>query len=275
MGQIMQFALVNEERSAPMPKLVGRCVGCGQEMIAKCGTLKIWHWAHKGTRSCDPWWEPETPWHRGWKEHFPAEWREVIQWSESGEKHIADVRNDAGLVVEFQRSSISPEERTSREAFYGNLVWVVDGTRLKNDIPRFERGGADMRSAPLAGYFMTPWPEECFPRHWVDCSKPVFFDFGEHDDVPERRSPRAPRGALWCLLPGRVDGNAVVGRISKTQFIDEAQRLGKPFPTHQILLEIAAQMEAQREAQRQAAIERQRRVRHYQNYRRGRSGPRF
>jgi hypothetical protein len=30
-------------------------------MTPKCGQLKVWHWAHRSTRSCDPWWENETP----------------------------------------------------------------------------------------------------------------------------------------------------------------------------------------------------------------------
>jgi hypothetical protein len=30
------------------------------------------------------------------------------------------------------------EERAAREGFYGNMVWVADGTRLQRDFPRFE-----------------------------------------------------------------------------------------------------------------------------------------
>ncbi|AVH45661.1 competence protein CoiA [Agrobacterium tumefaciens] len=262
----MQFALVNDDRCPPTPKLTGRCVGCGQEMIAKCGAIKIWHWAHKGVRVCDPWWEQETAWHREWKELFPAHWREVIQWSASGEKHIADVRNEAGLVIEFQRSAISREERMAREAFYPNMIWVVDGTRLKNDIPRFMRGTSDLRGAVRPGYFMTRWPNECFPKPWIGSSKPVFFDFGGHDEDPQ--TTMAARGSLWCLLPGRVGYDAVVARVSKTQFIDVAGRLAHAFPPHEILLEIAAHIEAQRRAE----IQRWRRPAYYS---RRRNSPRF
>jgi competence CoiA-like predicted nuclease len=28
-------------------------------MIAKCGRIYIWHWAHDGS-DCDPWHEPEA-----------------------------------------------------------------------------------------------------------------------------------------------------------------------------------------------------------------------
>ncbi len=94
-------------------------------MIAKCGTQRVHHWAHRGERACDAWWEPETPWHRDWKSRFPADWREVIRFSQSGEKHIADVRTEHGLTIEFQHSHLKPDERAAREAFYGNMMWVV------------------------------------------------------------------------------------------------------------------------------------------------------
>ena len=38
------------------------------------------------------------------------------------------------LVIEFQHSHMDAQERTSREKFYKNMVWVVDGTRLKEII---------------------------------------------------------------------------------------------------------------------------------------------
>ncbi|CDZ68057.1 Competence protein-like protein [Neorhizobium galegae bv. orientalis] len=259
----MQFALVNEERCPPAPKLVGQCVGCGQEMIAKCGDLKIWHWAHKGKRKCDPWWEPETAWHREWKEQFPAGWREVVQWAASGEKHIADMRNDGGLVVEFQHSAITPQERMEREAFYPNLVWVVDGTRLKYDIPRFDKANSDLRGALRPGYFMTHWPCEHFPKPWSECSKPVFFDFGGHDDDPDMMTKLGARGSLWCLMPGRVDGNAVVAKVSRTQIVEAAHQLATAFPPHAILEEIAQHIMNRREAEQRAELERSRRYRIY------------
>jgi competence protein CoiA len=116
----MKFAVVGEERREAQPHLSGKCPFCGNAMIAKCGErrLRVWHWAHQETRTCDPWWE-ETDWHRGWKNQFPREWQEFIQRSETGEKHIADVKTDRGVVLEFQHSHLQPEERVRRENFYG------------------------------------------------------------------------------------------------------------------------------------------------------------
>lgn len=49
------------------------------------------------------------------------------------EKHIADIRTNSGLVIEFQHSRIDPQEQVKREIGYGNMIWVVDGARLKKD----------------------------------------------------------------------------------------------------------------------------------------------
>src|SRR4030095_12105852 len=109
-------------------------------MIANCGEVRVWHWAHRGKRTCDRWWEPETEWHRAWKDNFPRDWQEHIHHDPSGEKHIAAVRTGPGLIIEFQHSHLDPQERAARERFYGNMAWVVDGTRLKKDYPRFLKG---------------------------------------------------------------------------------------------------------------------------------------
>ena len=95
------------------------------------------HWAHKGRRNCDPWWENETSWHREWKSHFPEECREVTHTAPDGEVHRADIKTPTGLVIEVQHSTMTDGERESREAFYGNLIWIVDGRSFSN---RFHLG---------------------------------------------------------------------------------------------------------------------------------------
>jgi competence protein CoiA len=129
----MKFAVVGEERREAQPGLSGKCPLCGNAMIAKCGDIRVRHWAHLGTRTCDPWWEPETEWHRAWKNRFPENWQEISHLSENGEKHRADVKTDRGVVLEFQHSFLQREERESREKFYRNMVWVVNGLRRVRD----------------------------------------------------------------------------------------------------------------------------------------------
>jgi len=203
----MKFSLVNRQRQEAQPDLVGKCAACDQAMIAKCGEVKIWHWAHKGTRVCDPWWENETEWHRKWKGQFPEEWQEFVHRAETGEKHIADVRTGHGWAIEFQHSYIKPEERRSREAFYGKLVWVVDATRRKTDAAQFAT--AFEAGTPVGGnpYVRRVRLDECrLLQEWSGGPSPVFFDFGNEQ-------------MLWWLLARRTDEPAYVTHFPRSGFI--------------------------------------------------------
>lgn len=176
----MKFALVDGVRRLPEPKLFGNCPIFGHPMVAKCGQIRVHHWAHQGNPSCDPWWENESEWHRAWKGYFPEEWQEVIHEAEEGEKHIADVKTAREWVIEFQRSPINPEERRSREAFYKKLIWVVDGTRRKKDRDQFSKAinsGAPVRAYPNMRRIIA---DECaLLREWSSSASRVFLDFGE------------------------------------------------------------------------------------------------
>ena len=162
----MKFALHNGERKEAATNLKGAlCPVCDAEVIAKCGNIKIHHWAHKSKKKCDHWWDTETQWHRDWKNEFPIDWQEVVHTSKTGEKHIADVKLPKGLVVEFQHSPIKPEEILARNNFYKNIIWIVDGTRRKND----EKG--------LMQYIRVGKNSKLI-NEWGATGKIVFFDFG-------------------------------------------------------------------------------------------------
>ncbi len=79
----MRFALIDSKKIEATEGAKGFCPCCNSEMVPKCGDLKINHWAHKGKRICDPWWENETDWHRNWKNQFPSDWQEVVQFDEN------------------------------------------------------------------------------------------------------------------------------------------------------------------------------------------------
>jgi competence protein CoiA len=129
----MQYALVNNIRSEARKGSQGICSICTRELIAKCGPRNIHHWAHKHITNCDPWWENETQWHRDWKNQFSEEWREISHLSEKGEIHRSDVKTANGIVIEIQNSPMSDEERISREKFYKNLVWIVNGEKFNKN----------------------------------------------------------------------------------------------------------------------------------------------
>lgn len=247
----MRFALVNDERVEAAPKLEGLCLGCLQPVIPKCGTRRIWHWAHRAKRVCDKWWEPETAWHRTWKNQFPKEWQESIQHdAQTGEKHIADVCSEHGIVIEFQYSAINPQEQAAREKFYGNMVWVVDGARLKRDYPRFLQGFKNnFRTTPQKGFFLVHFPDECFPAAWLESTVPVIFDFRGIAPVDP---PDALRETLWCLLPGRAEKNAVVVGLSRADFVKTTSSRSQFLPAGEIMGVITQYLQDMR---RQAAAQ--------------------
>jgi competence protein CoiA len=174
----MRIAHVCGKRTEASKGARGECPSCGSDVIAKCGQVKVNHWAHIGKRNCDSWWEKETEWHRAWKNNFPIEWQEIPMPDElTSEKHIADVRTSHDLIIEFQHSHIDPEERYSREKFYQNMVWVVDGTRLKRDYPRFLKGINSLRNTTKPGHYVVDFPNKVFPNAWLDSSVPVILIF--------------------------------------------------------------------------------------------------
>jgi len=208
LGANVKFAVVNGERQEPQPNLVGECAGCERPVVAKCGELRVWHWAHKGRRLCDPWWENETEWHRAWKNRFPIEWQEIVHRADDGERHIADVKTEQGYVIEFQHSPLKLEERQVREGFYKKMLWIVDGTRRPKDREKFIDaldcaaridGRENLRASP--GSFKNP-----LLRDWQSSKVPIIFDLGEN--------------VLWGLLPARADGKGYVFRVEHHVLIE-------------------------------------------------------
>lgn len=217
---VMLFALVGDKRDRARPELEGICPYCRQKVIAKCGNLRIHHWAHyNNRRKCDSWWEPETEWHWTWKNEFPAEWQEVVLTDEmSGERHVADVQTEHGIVIEFQHSHIQQAERISREQFYKSMIWVVDTSRLKRDILRFRKGFKDKaEQTSIEGFYLVKFPRTCFPPDWIESKVPVVFDFG---DI--RLQEDSAQDFLYCLLPEKFKGLSIVHRMSRQNFIDKA-----------------------------------------------------
>jgi competence protein CoiA len=124
---------MNGERCEAFPAGQGHCPTCGSKMAAKCGPRIMHHWAHAVRRNCDPWWENETPWHRKWKNLFPEQCREISHTASTGEVHRADIKTPTGIVIEVQHSPMTDAERLSREVFYKNMAWVVDGSVFRKN----------------------------------------------------------------------------------------------------------------------------------------------
>ncbi len=110
------------------PGATGTCPVCHREVIPKCGEIKTWHWAHKSLKDCDTWYEPESDWHFEWKKLAGLENTEIVIRKPDG-IHRADIKID-GLVIELQHSPLPLHEVREREAFYGSMIWVLDGTAI-------------------------------------------------------------------------------------------------------------------------------------------------
>ena len=210
----MRFALIDNNKVEASPQLKAVCPGCSEPVIAKCGKTRMHHWAHH-SRHCDPWWEPETEWHRLWKNNFPVEWQEsCLRDEKTGELHIADIRTCDNLVIEFQHSHIDPKEQESRERFYKNMVWVVDGTRLKRDFPRFQKE-KEKFTLFRERIFQVDFMEYYFPSTWITSSVQVIFDYlgvGLNHNIREREP-------LYCLFPQRVGSHSYIAQIPRSAFI--------------------------------------------------------
>lgn len=209
----MRFALVAGERQEAQAGLSGECPGCEGPLVPKCGEVRIPHWAHKGHRLCDPWWENETEWHRAWKDQFPADWQEIVHRAGDGERHIADVVTTDGWVIEFQHSHINPGERRSREGFYPKLLWVVNGARRKRDKAQLMRAwkeGRALHEAPLVRKVFSD--DYALLREWTGSKAPIFFDFGNAEH-------------LWWVYVRNANGWAYAAQLPRAQFIACHRRL--------------------------------------------------
>lgn len=224
----MQFAnpleaTDNSVRLKPTPKAHGLCPVCKQKVQARCGKIRIWHWAHeKGGKCSDPWWENETEWHRCWKEEFPEDWREVLLQDEAtGKIHRADVKlQNSGLVLEFQHSAIAPEELQSRVNFYQNMVWIADARpsqfklfmkRLIGGTGHFDLICGDeaeldlrvrdvLQRVVVANFelYVIRNPDEIFPKGWLGLSVPVIFDFASEQEASLEINPMAANQLQGC-----------------------------------------------------------------------------
>lgn len=119
----------NKIRIEPSPGLRATCPTCDSAVIAKCGQIVAWHWAHAIGGDCDSFSEGETKWHLWWKGQALPERCEVRMSGPDGD-HRADVVGAGGIVVELQNSPISVEEIQEREHFYGNMIWLFNGDRF-------------------------------------------------------------------------------------------------------------------------------------------------
>ena len=170
------------------------------------------------------------------KNHFPEDSQEKIHWSASGEKHIADVKTESGVVLKFQHSFLCPEERDARERFYQKMVWVVDGQR-QDRVKFFASLGDAINVSDKLRIFLVPSNEGALLRDWGASRVPVYFDFRDSEPGDTQRFDTP---TLWRLNPRSPNGSAYLRPVPKMFFL-HVHRKGRPFERE--CTEIAAAIE--------------------------------
>lgn len=169
----------------------------------------------------------------------------------TGEKHIADVKTSQGLVIELQHSAMPADELRSREEFYGDMIWIVDGrsfaarfeiledllphpeSALLHDVVFFPHHASAFwrrseqidgltlvemhRSAEIASDITADYRGHHFFRWkrphqvWMEATAPVYVDFGGQDLL---RLSRYNPATQWCVQ--RVSAQALVEKYGGT-----------------------------------------------------------
>ncbi len=155
------------------------CPLCGNELILRQGSINVPHFAHKSAECDDKWNYDMSEWHYDMQSRFPIEQREfVVKYGD--QTHRADILNEK-QVIEFQHSSISPEEISERNNFYKsagyNIAWVFDVQEQYDSRAIY---AVDHSDALMYGWSNPKRCLQCFPRpkegnksliiylYWVD-----------------------------------------------------------------------------------------------------------
>ncbi len=108
---------------------IGECPHCGKSVRARCGELNDEHWSHINSE-CPYITEKDNKWHTDWKYKF--EKGGCIK-EKKFDNFIADAYNPkTNTIIEFQHSSITPQEIRDRCNYYKNtnknIKWIFDYT---------------------------------------------------------------------------------------------------------------------------------------------------
>jgi hypothetical protein len=134
-------------------------------------------------------------------------------------RHIADIKTPNGLVIEFQHSAIKPDEVEKRTNFYGQVIWIIDGTRRPTDLIQYERMFSENRAERFDGVdIYTVYCEESrLLKEWGSLGRIVGFDFG---------------GDNLCLLTASQGRSRYLFDFPKAEFAKSITE-GSPLPVVQ------------------------------------------
>ena len=164
-----------------------------------------------------------TQWHADWQLRVPPQCREV-RMTRDGETqalralarraNIADIQLAGGCtVVEIQHSHISTAEVERREAFYGDMVWVVDG-REHVSFEGYYKGTNSHCVFLMSG-----------GRGWWfgEARKPVFVDTSRGVVRLLRKTHTQKRTTYWVGVEVRDGGWTFITNMEVFYWLEERQ----------------------------------------------------
>ena len=124
------------------------------------------------------------------------------------------------MVVEFQHSFIKHEEVKSRENFYDQMIWLVNGQRLSRDLKCLTNLFETFEASKIN---VVPEPEKFLPKNWLNSDVDVYFDFGHAE-------------WLICLLPKVNNSNQrEIGILSANELTPRGLKIYSLQNRHTIL----------------------------------------
>jgi competence protein CoiA len=177
----MLLALQGRELLRATPGARAECVECGERLIAKCGEIIIWHWAHDPGSQCA--YSHESAWHLGWKLWAHARGCQIEKVVVPG--HRADIVTRKGRVIELQSRGLALEDVRAREAVYPDMAWIVLVDQQQEDRLHF----GDLLSGGGRAFWYRRGPK------WITFTrKPLFLHLGAD-----------PSDALWHVRTKLVE----------------------------------------------------------------------
>lgn len=222
---------------------IGFCPCCGKSLLPKVGRgIRRPHWAHCHAERCDEWRETETDWHLKWRKWFLDSTCDVALDVENvleknGEKHFYDARFAESLSIILRRARLAPDKLRMRERFFGNMIWVIEANAT--DYKRLSRQikNSDLKKLeypPKINCYRCMFEDESFFSKWMDCSKPIVFDFSEASKDGGGQNDRVETN-LWVVLPKSNQLRFAV-ELSREEFINRLCKHGEILrkPCHEV-----------------------------------------
>lgn len=194
----MKYALLNGVYVTATPHQKDAiCPLCKSKVVAKCGVIKVHHWAHKKGNPCDSWREADSEWRHRWLEHFvDCDVEAIIE--NNGTRHFADIKTKNGTTVLLRRGRVKEAELRKMEDFFEGLVWIVDLSANKRAAIKLRNAFRDrtIHKVFKNAYRTFGGLGIGIPDEWSRNRYPVIFDFSGVEDVPQFISQY-----MWCLMP--------------------------------------------------------------------------